>query len=380
MGKIITINLKWVQIIAGIQNQIFVDTEPLQHLEGHWFKSIRQFLHITNATVSIKGLWTPQLERQHDQCIMEVTRKCKETERINQVRLYLQATTLADITTADGTHLTEQAIGGTTMDLSTCNTRRSKHAWPRQPRPGPKTWRAWKTAIMTTLSIDGKSRQLRQPLGPWTINNKQSRQEWDWYMDTTTDIMYKRTTNRYTTHQWKEAKGYLYNEESKEIVSQVPITALPVSQNEYRVTKQPVKSYQDAPAITEPDSFNKYIDSLQDWERNLLRKTGNTRNVEDMVQSIIQSDTTYMVSNGGLVNGYGSFGWIIANKTELIKGRGEAEGFQELMQSFRAEGYGMLAALRYLWHAFKYSNITPATAPKTINCYCDNLGLIQRIG
>jgi hypothetical protein len=83
LGKIITINLEWVQIIAGIQNQIFEDTEPLQHLKGHWFKSIRQFLHITNATINIKGSWTPQMERQHDQCIMEVTRKCKETERIN---------------------------------------------------------------------------------------------------------------------------------------------------------------------------------------------------------------------------------------------------------------------------------------------------------
>jgi hypothetical protein len=103
----------------------------------------------------------------------------------------------------------------------------------------------------------------------------------------------------------------------------------------------------------------------------MLRKTGNTRNVEDMVQSIIQSDATYMVSDGRLVNGYGSFGWIIANESELIKGRGKAEGFQELMQSFRAEGYGMLAALQYLWHAFKYSNITPAT-PKTINCCCKN--------
>jgi hypothetical protein len=128
-------------------------------------------------------------------------------------------------------------------------------------------------------------------------------------MDTTTDVMYKRSTNGYTTHQRKEAKGYLYNEESDETVSQVPLTALPVSHNEYRVTKQPVKSYQDTPTTTEPDSFTKYIDSLQDWERNLLRKTGNTRNVEDMVQTIIQSETTYMVSDGGLVNGYGSFGW-----------------------------------------------------------------------
>jgi hypothetical protein len=120
---------------------------------------------------------------------------------------------------------------------------------------------------------------------------------------------------------------------------------LPVLHTGYRVTKQPAKSQQDTPEISELDSFNKYIESLQDWERNLLRKIGNTRNVDDMVQSIIQSDTAYMVSDGGLVNGYGSFGWIIANETELIKGRGKAEGLQDLMQSFRAKGYGMLAAL-----------------------------------
>jgi hypothetical protein len=83
LRKIITINLEWVQIIAGIQKPIFEDTKPLQHLEGHWFKSIRQFLHITNAKVVLHESWTPQLERQHDQCIIEVTMKCKETERIN---------------------------------------------------------------------------------------------------------------------------------------------------------------------------------------------------------------------------------------------------------------------------------------------------------
>jgi hypothetical protein len=71
--------------------------------------------------------------------------------------------------------------------------------------------------------------------------------------------------------------------------------------------------------------FSKYIDSLQEWERQLLRKTRNTRNVETTVQSIIQSDTTYMVSDGGLGNGYESFGWIIATEKELTNESGEAE-------------------------------------------------------
>jgi hypothetical protein len=66
-----------------------------------------------------------------------------------------------------------------------------------------------------------------------------------------------------------------------------------------------------------------------------------------------------MVSDGGMVNGYGSYGWIIANEQEIIKGRGEAEGAKFLMQSFRAEGYGMLAALRYILHAFNHTGSWP---------------------
>jgi hypothetical protein len=79
-----------------------------------------------------------------------------------------------------------------------------------------------------------------------------------------------------------------------------------------------------------------------------------------------------MVSDGGMVNGYGSYGWIIANADELTRGRGEAEGAGELMQSFRAEGYGMIAALRYILHAFTYTDNWSATN-KTIHMYRDNL-------
>ena len=80
-----------------------------------------------------------------------------------------------------------------------------------------------------------------------------------------------------------------------------------------------------------------------------------------------------------MVNGYGSYGWIIANEDEITKGRGEAEGARDLMQSFRAEGYSMLAALKYILHAFKYTKNWPEQA-KTIHMYCDDLPLIQRIG
>jgi hypothetical protein len=101
--------------------------------------------------------------------------------------------------------------------------------------------------------------------------------------------------------------------------------------------------------------------------------------MNDVTNRIIESEQTYMVSDGGMVNGYGSYGWIIANDDKLTRGQGEAEGAEELMQSFRAEEYGMLAALRYIVHAFTYTDNWPETN-KTIHMYCDNLALVQRNG
>ena len=46
-----------------------------------------------------------------------------------------------------------------------------------------------------------------------------------------------------------------------------------------------------------------------------------------------------------MTQGYGTFGWIIEGASEIARGRSEAEGPPELMQSFRAERYGMLAVL-----------------------------------
>jgi hypothetical protein len=73
----------------------------------------------------------------------------------------------------------------------------------------------------------------------------------------------------------------------------------------------------------EPDTLKDYIDQLDNWERKLLRTTGNVSNTEEKTTRIIKSEKTYMVSDGGMVNGYGSYGWIIANEQEITKGRGK---------------------------------------------------------
>jgi hypothetical protein len=57
------------------------------------------------STAEIENIWTPKLQRIHDKCIMDVLRECHDTARINRVRIYLQATTIADVKNAEGTHI-----------------------------------------------------------------------------------------------------------------------------------------------------------------------------------------------------------------------------------------------------------------------------------
>ena len=111
------INIDWVQLIAGTTRPIFEDTKQLLHLEGEWFISIREFLHSVNATIKIDGVWTPQLEREYDRCLMDIFANditTTELVRINRCRIYLQATTIADITDAEGTKINDYARGPTT--------------------------------------------------------------------------------------------------------------------------------------------------------------------------------------------------------------------------------------------------------------------------
>jgi hypothetical protein len=97
--------------------------------------------------------------------------------RINRCRIYLQATTTSDIANADGTHITDFAWGMPDNDgKEKLNPRKSKQEWPRQTRPGPKSWTAWRNALKKHLSIDGKSTRLRAALGKWTKTPEQSRQ------------------------------------------------------------------------------------------------------------------------------------------------------------------------------------------------------------
>jgi hypothetical protein len=87
---------------------------------------------------------------------------------INNCRIWLQVTTLAEITNTNGTHIMACALTGAQDSHNKpllWQISHSKLRWPQQTRPDPATWRVWKrflyllTLVTTTL--------LKYTLGPW---------------------------------------------------------------------------------------------------------------------------------------------------------------------------------------------------------------------
>jgi hypothetical protein len=114
-----------------------------------------------------------------------------------------------------------------------------------------------------------------------------------------------------------------FENEPKSTVPRLPIDAIPVTVTNNRIPRIPEAYEFPDPNIDQPipTTFEDYIGNLDHWERNLLRTTGNTRDTNDVTNRIIESEKTYMVSDGGMVNAYGSYGWIIANDDKLTRGR-----------------------------------------------------------
>jgi hypothetical protein len=193
-------------------------------------------------------------------------------------------------------------------------------------QPGPKAWKTWREALQLHLSTNGKFRRLRQPLGKWTISQLQTKQERCWYIDPNTGKLFQRDSATFHIYQAAK-KGTRFDPNAIGMTAKLPSNVIPITVNDFTIEKIPRNQHWETTKLiqVEPATFKDYIDQLDDWERNLLKRTGNVQDTADITTRITESKKTYMVSDGGMVNRYGLYGWIIANENEISKGKGEAE-------------------------------------------------------
>jgi hypothetical protein len=125
-------------------------------------------------------------------------------------------------------------------------------------------------------------------------------------------------------------------------------------------------------------TFKSYILHLPHWEQALLSNV-ELEVTEDMyfydILNTTEATTILGVSDGGVKINYGYYGWVIATEqTVICQGRGTAFGIPT--SSYRSEGYGRLAMMRFIYHYVKYF-CPDITEPRTVHTYCDNTTVLN---
>jgi hypothetical protein len=390
--------MDWFQVISGVSFDSFRDPARILPLKvGDWFPSLRDFLAESELNIQCtRPIYTVRRRRINDVVLMEtVTGAYTETEikTINRVRIFLRVETLADCVDASGRFLLRGAVlSHETAGVESFPTR----FWPRQARPGPKSWAVWRRFIRQfTVDRDDRTIQLRlrEPLGEW-LDTRDRR--WTWSIDSVSNTVVH--TTRITPVTFKQAHYPIIASSRMDITYQPDIISdliedpgrlTPTSRvgntNRVQASADHRLHGHDTPII--PRELNEYFQSLEPWERQLLEgnEEGDPGRLLEWLIDHSREDGNIpltMCHDGGARNDYGSFGWVISDGRHILwKGWGPAVG--EPMQSFRAEAYGRLAAVCFLRRYIEfYAVALPDYQEKDIHMavsYTDSKSLLDRL-
>ena len=122
----------------------------------------------------------------------------EELSHINHYHIYLQVTTLVDITTGNGMLIRQGILKGNAKLLN-----EPYYKWPYQPRPGIFSWRLWRKAIkLCFMRGVGLHLQPGFNLGQW---NDGEQDKWKWFFH---QKLYHRGLNRWKVYR-RQGRGCL---------------------------------------------------------------------------------------------------------------------------------------------------------------------------
>ena len=372
-GQLLRVAVAWAQINTGVGYSIFENViSSLPHFESKWLDSMRTFLRLIGGSLRLDVTFVPEIQRVNDSYIMDHVLERgsftkKQIKKINYCRLYLQATTVSDISTASGDSLAP----GVRYGEPTLWSGQTRHHKTNQGKPDPATWRLWSRALTLIATPDGA---LRTPLRQWIVPVNRQRQTWLAYFDPITDTVYLYKMGIYEVYPRTNGFfGYGYSNRQRYI----PDTAYPVSllENATGWTVHRYSSYCPRLPQSVPTSFESFCSLLDDWESQLLATVTLHFSPFNIV-GLLEHTTFQACSDGSAVAFEGTYGWVLSTDdgTRLAHGAGPVDGHDP--RSFRAEGQGMLSVVCLLRRLRQW---TCTSTPFTGVLATDNTGLIDRV-
>jgi hypothetical protein len=253
----------------------------------------------------------------------------RERIYIHRCRIYLQVTTMSDITTADGTQIHNAWKNPDTQKPSWSTLK-----WPKQNKPNQTAWTAWEKFLRSFETTQGK---LSKPLGKWTNINKH--REYHAYISNNKDIHlpYSTTYHRAIAFHTTATTASF----GKPDLS-TPVDILTTNKNKIWVTKSSKIQYCWNTTPAQPW----YMKSPRQYSH--ITGTVHLLQTEDAIGDTLQKRSNITAASDGghdPNSGISTFGWTVAiNKEIIARGRGMAQAHPSMARSFRAEGMDMA------WH------------------------------
>ena len=190
VGQMLEIQLSWLQLFAGTQLPILQERTEVPYLPEGWLKNLHQQLTKNEIQIEVSETWRVTKQREEDKVIMDEVRHQMPQWTwggMNRCRLFLKATTIADLTTINGKFipLEVRQVKGP--------LRETKLTFPLQRRPGKEDVRQWEYFI-NSISVNG---HIHLPLGRWTRNPDQV---FTYLYYHPTEVIYKQTTGGWTVY------------------------------------------------------------------------------------------------------------------------------------------------------------------------------------
>ena len=391
-GKLLRVAVAWLQLHTGVSFSLLDNvTTVIPHTATRWLPSLRTFLASINGTIQLDRNYVPPMQRVHDEYIMDTILRSAaftndQIKIINYCRLYLQVVTVSDICHANGTQVDAGYLSGYPTLLS------SQTTWItiNQARPADKHWELWQLAIRTWCRDDNS---LYQPLGDWLDSGDQLRRQWPFYYDLRSKFLYVRHQDQYLQYEHQSDQVFIH---SRSLTwtphsHSLPVHATMLHGQDMWQIQHPIPVLPTSPLPQIPETFQEYVDCLPLWEQDLfaqLEMSFGCYTLLDLIdQYPVESPSSnhdkpqqlsslIAVSDGSSMEGNMTFGWTMSlpNGQRLAGCAGPAPGSKD--SSFRAEAYGMLSMLRFLFHLTSFCAATPTWQTQFST---DNQPLLKRI-
>ena len=366
-GKLIRTSAESLSIESGLpRDPLSLNTKEITWTtDNTWIQ--HSISSMDNYELKIKsGLKGLQTWASHDGYIMHEAKHFlktpKELSRFNKVRMYMRATTLSDLLTADGKKISQDAYDAS-QNRKSVTPSANAYEWPVIPEPSRTEKKIWQTTIKLIMGVTRTTLEVEQDTGfAWDVSSSENS---GWVVTNDNSILYQKMENK-TWSEWRRIERRTRNPtymRTEEVTRNLPQCIKPCT----------VSIHHDEASVTHIGTFE-ILEAEEGYAHEtgwiLPRIAGNNEEEQNFIDSI-REKKGQIVSDGSSKDGRSTSAFVVL-PSKIINGSNTVPGEPKDQHSYRGELAGILASICYTNKICENHRVRNGAC----TMYCDNKGAL----